>query len=144
MKRMTLYSYGTTLHNRDLPEDSGEATKLQTIATYKFTLACENSICSDYVTEKFFQPLVVGSVPVYLGAPNVAEFAPGQSCYIDANDYATPADLADYLIFLATDERAYGQYLAWKSEPLRPEFMDKVGRVASPSFSRLAGLLRSR
>ncbi|CAF4835450.1 unnamed protein product, partial [Rotaria sp. Silwood2] len=32
----------------------------------------------DYVTEKLWQPLAAGSVPLYLGAPNIDEWLP---CY---------------------------------------------------------------
>ena len=40
---------------------------------YLFTIAIENSLEYDYVTEKLWQPLAAGSVPIYLGAPNVDE-----------------------------------------------------------------------
>ena len=43
------------------------------------------------MTEKFYDPLLTGSVPVYLGAPNVAEHAPAAQCYIDVRDFAGPA-----------------------------------------------------
>ncbi|HAP76773.1 MAG TPA: hypothetical protein DCR14_11885, partial [Acidimicrobiaceae bacterium] len=57
--------------------------------------------------EKFFQPLLAGSVPIYRGAPNVADFAPAPNCYIDADDFDGPADLARFLRSLTDD-----QYLA--------------------------------
>lgn len=38
-------------------------------------MAFENVIAMDYVTEKFYDPLIAGSVLVYLGAPNIADFA---------------------------------------------------------------------
>lgn len=94
------------------------------------------------MTEKFFEPLVAGSVPVYLGAPNVEDFAPGRSCYIDATRYASPAELADHLSARAMDERAYAALHAWRSEPLSESFAAKLARVKFGSFHRLARLLR--
>lgn len=41
------------------------------LARYKFVLAVENAECEDYVTEKLWKPLSIGSVPIYMGAPNV-------------------------------------------------------------------------
>ena len=44
---------------------------LRLIASYKFTLSFENAVGDDYITEKLWRPLVVGSVPVYMGSPSV-------------------------------------------------------------------------
>lgn len=41
------------------------------ISRYKFIISYENSICNDYMTEKIWRTLIVGSVPVYFGAPNI-------------------------------------------------------------------------
>jgi hypothetical protein len=65
----------------------------------------------------------VGSVPVYLGAPNIAEFAPGEHCYIDVSDFASPQKLAEYLLELDTDDASYAAYLAWRRKPLRDDFV---------------------
>ena len=46
------------------------------IRPYYFNLAMENSVALDYVTEKLYDPLLVGVVPVYKGAPNVENFVP--------------------------------------------------------------------
>ena len=60
------------------------------------------------MTEKFFDPLIVGSVPVYLGAPNVAELAPGEHCYIDAAEFpGSLGGLAEYLLALDADPAWY-------------------------------------
>lgn len=40
-------------------------------AKYKFTLAMENAICDDYMTEKLWRPLRLGSVPIVFGSPKV-------------------------------------------------------------------------
>jgi hypothetical protein len=44
---------------------------LNIIAQYKFSLAMENAVCSDYITEKMWRPLVAGSVPIVFGSPHV-------------------------------------------------------------------------
>jgi Glycosyltransferase family 10 (fucosyltransferase) C-term/Fucosyltransferase, N-terminal len=141
MKHLPVDSYGQCLNNRTLTGDLGRASKLATIARYKFTLAFENSIAPDYVTEKFFDPLVAGSVPVYLGARNVADYAPGECCYLDTTDFADPRSLAERLRFLATDASGYARYLEWKTTDLRDGFRALVERSRDHPVSRLAALL---
>ena len=46
-------------------------TLLHFLARYKFLLAIENAECPDYVTEKLWKALKLGTVPIYLGAPNI-------------------------------------------------------------------------
>lgn len=138
MRHLAVDSYGRCLNNRILPEDRGRDTLRRVIRDYRFTLAFENSIDRDYVTEKFFAPLAAGSVPVYLGAPNVSDFAPGEHCHLDVRDFAGPRELADHLNALAADEAAYSEMLAWKRRPLRKEFSSLYDRCSRPSFQRLA------
>lgn len=66
---------------------------------YKFVFAFENAREIDYVTENFYIPLIAGSVPVYLGAQNVAEFAPDRRSFVDASEFKTPEELARYLMY---------------------------------------------
>ena len=141
MRFLRVDSFGACLRNRRLGQDMGRATRLATIARYRFTLAFENSITRDYVTEKFFDPLIAGSVPVYLGAPNVAVFAPGEHCYIDVADFAGPRHLAEYLASLGRQEAHYQAYLRWKHQPLRPGFLAMVERQRHRPLCRLCMLL---
>nr|VFJ56047.1 MAG: Fucosyltransferase, N-terminal [Candidatus Kentron sp. DK] len=136
MRFVDVHSYGRTLQNRVLEEDKGRETKLETCAKYKFTLGLENACTVDYVTEKFFEPLIVGSVPIYLGAPNVAEFAPGENCFINASDFA-PAELAAYLKKLDNDDALYQAYLVWKGLPFRQRFQELVEVQQKHPFVRL-------
>lgn len=144
MRHMGVASYGAALNNRHLDRDDGWNTKMSVIARYPFTLAFENSVSEDYVTEKFFQPLIAGSVPVYLGAPNVAEFAPGDRCYIDVNDFDGPADLAAYLARLASRTDEYATYLTWKMQPFRQEFSGLLATQSPPPVERLCRELERR
>jgi len=144
MQHLPIDSYGRSLRNRALPHDEGRKSKLDTIARYHFTLAFENSISLDYVTEKFYDPLLVGSVPVYLGAPNVAEHAPAANCYIDVRDFVGPAELAGHLIALAADEQRYNQLLQWRTQPLDRQFLANVREQRQPALCRLCRLLGER
>ncbi len=145
MRHIAVDSYGPSLNNRMLPvPDLGRATKLSTISRYRFTIAIENSIARDYVSEKLFDPLVAGSVPVYLGAPNVEDYAPGLRCLIDVRDFDDPRALAERLQALADDEAAYAQLLAWKRNGLRPEFRRLLDELRIPTPCRLCALLAAR
>jgi len=57
MRRVKVDSYGSVLHNRDLPvPDKGQETMMTVIARYKFALVMENSFAEDYVSGKLFAP----------------------------------------------------------------------------------------
>ncbi|MBN9217864.1 MAG: alpha-1,3-fucosyltransferase [Mesorhizobium sp.] len=136
--------YGRHRPNRQLDgPDLGRRTKIETIGRYAFCLALENSIAPDYVTEKMFDPLLAGTVPVYLGAPNVAEFVPEHS-FIDAASFATPADLAAYLRHLLETPQAYEAYFAWRSKPLPTRLAGWLGGFDTPTMCRLAQLVHQR
>ena len=59
---------------------------VQLAADYKFYLSFENSICTDYVTEKFFDILQHEMVPIVLGGADYSRIAPPHS-FIDARRF---------------------------------------------------------
>ncbi|KAJ8687799.1 hypothetical protein QAD02_023593 [Eretmocerus hayati] len=93
--------------------------------TYFFYLAFENSLCQDYVTEKFFDALRYYFVPVVYGGADYKKIAPPKS-YIDALDFDSPKDLAYYLIDLSKNLTRYGEYFEWKK---RYKIVNPVKRV---------------
>jgi hypothetical protein len=143
MRYMAVDSYGSSLRNRHLPRDGGRATKLETIGRYPFTLAFENSVARDYVTEKYYDALVAGSVPVYLGAPNVRDLAPARHCHLDVTDFAGRA-LAEHLRDLLADPVRYAEYLAWKGRPLDPAFVARAEEQRTPALCRLCDVVAAR
>ena len=80
--------------------------------TYKFYLSFENSICKEYVTEKFFNAIARNIVPIVLGGADYASIAPRHS-YINALDFR-PQQLAEYLIELDRNDHLYAEYFWWK------------------------------
>jgi Glycosyltransferase family 10 (fucosyltransferase) C-term/Fucosyltransferase, N-terminal len=141
MKYIRVDSYGKWKPNRFIEHDTGRETKLDTIALYKFTLAFENSLSKDYVSEKFFDPLIAGSVPVYQGTSSIETFAPGDRCYINVSDFDSPRELAGYLLALDREPARYAEYLQWKDRPFRRSFMELVGRQREDYRRRLCRAL---
>ncbi|XP_071514201.1 alpha-(1,3)-fucosyltransferase C-like isoform X2 [Panulirus ornatus] len=80
---------------------------------YSFYLSMENSLCSEYVTEKLYNPLVYGIVPVVWGGADYSWFLPPHS-YINARHYH-PKELAALLLRLHNDPVAYGRYHLWRA-----------------------------
>jgi alpha-1,3-fucosyltransferase len=79
---------------------------------YKFYLSFENSICEDYVTEKFFEIMKRKMIPIVYGGANYTKIAPIHS-YIDAMQF-TPKRLSQYLHLLDGNDKLYNEYFWWK------------------------------
>jgi hypothetical protein len=113
-------------------------------ARHKFTLAFENTIAVDYVTDKLFDVWIAGSVPVYLGAPNVADFAPPPHSFIDVSNFGGPQELSQYLNYLDCQDDEYGTYLDWKRTGPDPRFLAMLETVPHRPFCRIAELVHAR
>ncbi|XP_068702960.1 alpha-(1,3)-fucosyltransferase 10-like isoform X1 [Montipora capricornis] len=122
MRYIKVDSYGTCLHNKDLPEEFRNPLSMDDkgfhniIAKYKFTLSFENAICEDYVTEKLWRPLILGSVPVYKGSPTVQDWMPNNHSIIVVDDFSSPKELADFIVSLDQSDEDYAKYLEFKKK----------------------------
>ena len=61
--------------------------KPRTMSEYTFALCFENAIWPGYVTEKIFDSMAVGTIPVYWGAPDIEEDIPAD-CFIDMRKFS--------------------------------------------------------
>ncbi|BDA42419.1 Putative fucosyltransferase-like protein [Coccomyxa sp. Obi] len=114
----SVHSYGRCMRNRDTSEP-----KPDVLQRYRFTLAFENSQELDYVTEKYIQALEAGSVPIVIGATNIADFevAPNSMLVLETmDDMPRVAARMHYLIQNAT---AYNEMLAWKATGPQDKFL---------------------
>lgn len=82
--------------------------KFSVIKDYKFTFCFENSIMSGNITEKIFDAIFAGSVPIYYGAPDIKQYIPSD-VFIDFNDFKSPDDLLDFLVKI--NESDYQKYI---------------------------------
>lgn len=63
---------------------------------YRFNLVVENCLSdSDYVSEKIFDSMACGVVPVYLGAENIKDYVP-ESCFVDVRDFESPSACLEF------------------------------------------------
>ena len=120
MKYLPIDSYGPCLNNKQIPKNIDGFAKLsshsyyQFLGKYKFQIAFENSLCRDYMTEKVFRPLYIGSVPVYFGSDAAQDFMPTNHSIIMVEDFESPKHLAQYLLELNKNDALYDEYLRHK------------------------------
>ena len=81
--------------------------------TYKFYLSLENSVCRDYLTEKFYNLLPYNVIPVVLTGADMTVRAPPHS-YIDVRDFNTTKELAQYLHAVDQDDKLFASYFWWR------------------------------
>jgi len=137
-------SYGTCDNNMGGHRVEDKASL---IAGYMFCVAMENSIAKDYVTEKVFDALKAGCIPVYLGAPNARDFLPHPQAIIDYRDFGTPELLVAEMERLSSNKSAYEEKLAWKGHKLSelaPSFVEKTRRMATSFQCELCQLAAQR
>lgn len=135
-----IHHYGRFMRNRRMQNDCGRKSKLELYRQYKFVIAFENSTCADYVTEKLYDPLLAGAVPVYLGAPNTGVFAPHPDSYIDVNKFKNARELAGYIRTVARDDALLHKHTRWRREAGPTAFsrmIEDYAKLPGP-FERLA------
>ena len=59
---------------------------LQARRGHVISVASDNTPLRDYVTEKVWEAMLAGGIPVYSGAPNAHAFFPGEHTYIAVHD----------------------------------------------------------
>ena len=64
------------------------ASKYEVLSRYRFCLCFENMQMTSYVTEKIFDCLYAGTIPLYLGAPDISSLIP-EEAYIDCRKFSS-------------------------------------------------------
>ncbi|KAK3738350.1 hypothetical protein QZH41_014334 [Actinostola sp. cb2023] len=120
MKYIQIDSYGKCIHNKDLPAKYTDPLTMDDkgfqhiMAQYKFTLSMENAICDDYITEKLWRPMILGSVPIYRGSPSVNDWMPNNHSVILVDTFKHPKELAEHIKWLDKNDKEYLKYLEYK------------------------------
>jgi hypothetical protein len=106
------------------------AGKLAFLHRYKFTLALENSIWPGYMTEKLVDPMLVSSIPIYVGDP-LAHRSFNAESYIDFVRFSNMKEMLEFVCEVDNDRALYLKMLA------APNYRDN----AVPDYARDENIL---
>ncbi|GBF95372.1 glycosyltransferase [Raphidocelis subcapitata] len=115
--KLAVHSYGCNA-NMKMPDHDD---KYKVFRKYKYCITMENSISYDYVTEKLWDGLVAGCVPIYHGTHAWADIVPDPSAvvvYGAGGNASSVAELDALLDRVGSDKAAYERLLEWKRKPL--------------------------
>jgi glycosyltransferase involved in cell wall biosynthesis len=104
--------------------------KVATLSGYRFALCFENTRFPGYVTEKIFDSFFAGTIPVYYGAPDIADFVP-EGTFVDFSRYGSFDALDDAL-------RGFGEDAATRTLDAIRSFLrsEAFGRFTEDRFAR--------
>jgi hypothetical protein len=71
-------------------------SKFDVLSQYEFSLCLENMEMKGYITEKLFDCLYSGTIPLYLGAPDITEYIPGDS-FVDCRHFESWPDIWKFI-----------------------------------------------
>lgn len=123
MKKLQKYIrvdiFGKCTNTQPCPKRMDYECEKETHKKYKFFLSFENSLCEDYITEKFWGRLASPShyIPVAIGGTSMDQYtriAPADS-FLHAYNFSSVDDLGSYLKFLDQNNTAYNRYHKWRS-----------------------------
>ncbi|CAJ0952780.1 unnamed protein product, partial [Mesorhabditis belari] len=79
-----------------------------------FYLALENSVCMDYVTEKYWNRTTYHSIPILWSREAAKNHGIPEKSVIYVDDFETIDTLLDHLKYLRDNAKAYAEYFQWR------------------------------
>ena len=124
MQHTHIDQYGTCFRNRHTgtPRSSKNwrSGKIDLFRNYAFALSFENKITAEYVTEKIFDSILAGAIPVYSGTSDVYKYVPANA-FIDVRHFDSPEALVTRLREVERNETLYASFFQWD--------MDEINRT---------------
>lgn len=85
------------------------SSKHETMRKYRFSISYENSNnVYGYVTEKIFDSMRCGCVPIYLGAPDIEKYVP-KACFVDRREFGSDREVEQFILGMSKEK--YTSYL---------------------------------
>jgi hypothetical protein len=117
--------------------------KIAMMKRYLFTYVFENSDQRSVITEKLLHALAAGSIPVYLGAPNVRDFLPHPDAAILVNDFKNTEDLSRYILQVAQSRKLVRKHTFWRRKDLAPHFAAMLQRSKHAKVCEICDAVRA-
>jgi len=83
--------------------------KMEVLSRYKFCICFENGALNGYISEKIFDCFFSECVPIYLGAPNITDYIPGDT-FIDMRRFGDYEEMYQFINSISEEE--YNRYLS--------------------------------
>jgi len=132
LKILNRFKFYTHRSSRIYTSYQGESeSKIKTMANYKFSICFENAKSNQgYLTEKIFDSMISGSIPIYFGDPNVEQNIPS-SCYVKYENFSSIGELFEYMTNISDEE--YNKYI----ESIR-KFLtgNDINKFSASNFSK--------
>lgn len=79
-------------------------SKFDCLAKYRFSVTFENMTSNvGYISEKIFDSLFTGAVPIYLGEESIADEVP-PDCFVDARRFRSDRELLEFAVNCTQDQ----------------------------------------
>lgn len=106
------------------------ASKFEVLQNYEFCLCFENMKMSGYITEKIFDCLYAGTIPLYMGAPDILDYIPAD-VFVDCRKYSTWTAMWEDVATMSP-ERVSGMRLAGRKflrSEMAKKFYDSIEHI---------------
>lgn len=97
--------------------------------SYKFFLLFDSQLCQDYIPESMFYILKNNMIPIFFSNTNFGGALPPKS-FINASQYSTAQELADFISMLDKNPNMYSSFFDWK----------RIHEVEVPSYQGFCDL----
>jgi len=105
-----VHSSGRGLNNTGFFASPGHEAKLDFLRPYRFTIAFENKDRLGWTTEKMYDPLAAYTIPIFWGDRQASRYFNPDS-FINAHDFSTVDELAEYVCHVDDTPSLYEKYL---------------------------------
>jgi len=130
---------GTFMNNTNNLKDNYQDNKIEYLKTFKFNICPENSNSEGYVTEKLFEAITSGAIPIYWGSNNNPEpsiINPDAVLFYDENN---PQQLIDKVNLFWNDDKAYEEFCNIK--PFKDNAAEEIWKTLNSLESKIKMIL---
>jgi hypothetical protein len=106
--------------------ENWQSSKLPYLSKYKFTIAFENSSYPGYFTEKIVHPMMVGSIPIYWGNPEIKRDF-NTKAFLNYHDFENEQSFIDRIIEVDQSDALYRAMLSepWFVDGQKPDWANE-------------------
>lgn len=141
-KCIPVHSLSDCNNNMKWPDDIPRGDKVALLKRYTFYLAAENSNSWDYVTEKVYDSLQAGAVPIYYGASNVKSFVPRNSI-IHIKSIAEIKAICPLLQELLNNSTTLASYHKWRKRKKPHKYQHMLNFTKTDVWCRACRYIRA-